>query len=386
MVKSLKERVAWRLRRYLMARPKAARSVTSEKVCVAGLLSSSSGLGAGARYCVQALEASGVPTSTVDLSAEFGHDDFDSPARADRSGPSGAGQVVIHINGPEFERACFLLNLWKGHGKKVIGYWAWELPTPPPGWEAALAYLHEVWTPSSFVADAIRPLTDKPVRVIPHFVPQVGTAGASANSDQIGSASFLIIADGRSSFARKNVAASIRAFQDGAKSAASRLFVKLRSARLYPQHLDEVRSLAAQDSRIVLVDRVLNAHQYGALLDEADVLLSLHRSEGFGFPMAECMARGKPVIATGWSGNMDFMDAQSAALVPYSLVPVNDPCGVYQAAAGAVWAEPDQDAAVKILAELEADPDLRAAIGRRARSRVSALGDPARWEEAVRRA
>lgn len=381
MVSSLKERVAWRLRHYLMARPKAARRAKSEEVCVAGLLSSSTGLGTGARYCIQALHASGVPTSIADLSAEFGHDDFNSAARLGPSGPSGAGQVLIHINGPEFERACFMLRLWKGHRKKVVGYWAWELPTPPPGWDAALDYLHEIWTPSTFVADAIRPMTAKPVRVVPHFVPR---AGAAQPRSEASATCFLVIADGRSSFTRKNVATSIRAFQDGARSASSRLIVKLQATRLYPSQLQEVTALTSGDSRIVLIDRVLNATEYDTLLNEADVLISLHRSEGFGIPMAEFMARGKPVVATGWSGNIDFMDAESAALVPYTLVPIDDPSGVYRGPFDAVWAEPDQEAAVRLVSELEANQALRAQIGLRAAARAATLSDPARWAEAVR--
>ena len=69
-------------------------------------------------------------------------------------------------------------------------------------------------------------------------------------------------------------------------------------------------------------------------------MLSLHRSEGFGLVPAEAMLLGRAVVATGWSGNMDFMDADSAALVGYRLVPARDPRGVFEAP-GADWAEPD---------------------------------------------
>jgi glycosyltransferase involved in cell wall biosynthesis len=97
----------------------------------------------------------------------------------------------------------------------------------------------------------------------------------------------------------------------------------------------------------------------------SDIVLSLHRSEGFGLVPAEAMLLGKPVIATGWSGNMDFMDATSAALVGYRLVPTEDPRQVYH---GASWAEPDQRDAVAHLRRLADDAAERRALGCRARA------------------
>ncbi len=100
-------------------------------------------------------------------------------------------------------------------------------------------------------------------------------------------------------------------------------------------------------------------------------MLSLHRAEGFGLVPAEAMLLGVPVVATGWSGNMDFMDADSAALVPYTLVPARDPRGVFEAE-GAEWAEPDIAAAAARLARLADDPAERAALGARGRATARA--------------
>jgi glycosyltransferase involved in cell wall biosynthesis len=97
-----------------------------------------------------------------------------------------------------------------------------------------------------------------------------------------------------------------------------------------------------------------------ALTAASDIVLSLHRSEGFGLVLAEAMLLGKPVIATGWSGNMTFMDAESAALVDYRLVPAQDPRQVY---AGASWAEPAQATAVAHLRRLADDAGERARLG-----------------------
>ena len=77
---------------------------------------------------------------------------------------------------------------------------------------------------------------------------------------------------------------------------------------------------------------------------------------------AEAMLLGRPVIATGWSGNTEFMDERSAALERFRLVAVADPRGVY-AAPGAVWAEPEVTHATEWLRRLAEDAPARAALG-----------------------
>jgi glycosyltransferase involved in cell wall biosynthesis len=119
------------------------------------------------------------------------------------------------------------------------------------------------------------------------------------------------------------------------------------------------------------------------LTASADIVLSLHRSEGFGLVPAEAMLLGKPVIATGWSGNMDFMDTTCAVPIGYRLVPAHDPRGVYDVP-GAEWAEADPDEAVAQLRRLADDPALRAAIGVRARAAALARLTTAPLAEALR--
>ena len=50
--------------------------------------------------------------------------------------------------------------------------------------------------------------------------------------------------------------------------------------------------------------------------------VSLHRAEGFGLTLAQAMSLGKPVVATGYSANTEFMSEENGYLVPYRLVPV----------------------------------------------------------------
>ena len=84
---------------------------------------------------------------------------------------------------------------------------------------------------------------------------------------------------------------------------------------------------------------------------EGDVYLSLHRSEGFGLPLAEALCGGMPVVATGWSGNIDFMDAANSYPLEYALIDVHDAQGKYPGDLGQ-WAEASIEHAAAILADL----------------------------------
>jgi glycosyltransferase involved in cell wall biosynthesis len=114
----------------------------------------------------------------------------------------------------------------------------------------------------------------------------------------------------------------------------------------------------------------------------ADIILSLHRSEGFGLTPAQGMAAGKAVVATGWSGNLDYMSRDDAALVDYKLIPVEDPQGFYT---DGCWADPDLDQAAAKLTVLIDDAHARKALGQRAQAHVAEVLDPVRLGRQARR-
>lgn len=107
------------------------------------------------------------------------------------------------------------------------------------------------------------------------------------------------------------------------------------------------------------------------MIAAADVLISMHRAEGFGLGLAEAMMSNVPVVATGWSGNLTFCDAESTALVSYELVPVSDPSGHYNIE-GAVWAEPDIKGASDALKCLRDDPTHARDLAARGKDKVIA--------------
>jgi hypothetical protein len=113
-----------------------------------------------------------------------------------------------------------------------------------------------------------------------------------------------------------------------------------------------------------------------------DVYLSLHRAEGVGLTLAEAMAHGKPVVATGWSGNMQFMDPANSYPVEFRLVTLPVAVGPYPA--GSVWAEPDVGHAAAVLDYLYCHPGEARSRGERARASIETGFSPAAVGAVVR--
>ena len=140
-----------------------------------------------------------------------------------------------------------------------------------------------------------------------------------------------------------------------------------------PDQIEALRAEIGAADDVFLMTEWLAGGQMRRLMASADIVLSLHRSEGFGLLPAQAMAAGKAVVATGWSANLDFMTADNSMLVAYVLVPVQDPQGLY---AGGRWAEPDVDDAAAKLKALIADAGLRQRLGDRAAKDSRAQLDP----------
>jgi hypothetical protein len=131
---------------------------------------------------------------------------------------------------------------------------------------------------------------------------------------------------------------------------------------------------------IVLLDQVLDRSALQRLLDRCDAYVCLHRSEGFGFPMYEAMAAGKPVIATDYSGNIDFMAAHNSCPVDFTLVGIEREQGPYRK--GTPWAQADVEQAAACMRRLVAERDGK--LGTAARADVQRYLSEARIGTLIR--
>lgn len=333
---------------------------------VVGDFGGSYGIAASARLAARAFEALGAPVEQVDVSG----------AKLDWIGASEAarapGPWIFHINAPELLAALAFLGPRNVLGPRY-GYWAWELPKAPKSWLKDAAMLDEVWAPSDYTAGSFIGAA-APVRTVPHplFMEDYRSVEPAQREE-----GFLAVTlfDFKSSAARKNPDGMISAFAKAFPGdPTARLVIKTQNADAFPELFDRLR--ASAPANVEIVDAVWPYSRVKSLIASADVLLSLHRAEGFGLTMAEAMALGTPVIGTGWSGNTDFMDASCAMLVPYAPTPVDDQQGIYR---GQNWADPDLDAAAEALRRLRADPALAGKLAAAGQRRVAERLSPQAW-------
>lgn len=366
----------------LAPQPARGSPPVTDGLVVAGEFSRASGLGEGARLMHRALQALDVPSYPLDVSTLLSRRTPGETVAAPAEGSpvawrttTGAG-VVLHVNPPVLPWVLLKQKRRWLRGRRVIGYWSWDLETLPATWRPGARLVHEVWVPSHFVAQAIERLIPGRVRVVPHALavspPVCAPLERAAFGLPEGTIIVLVSFNLASSFARKNPLAAVNAFRAAFGDRPDRLLLmKVGNAEREPDDFAKITSALADQPNARIMTEMLPPGDNYALMRASDVVLNLHRSEGFGLVPAEAMLLGKPVIATGWSGNLDFMDPECAALVPYRLVPARDPRGVFEAP-GAVWAEADVGAAARRLVALADNAEARAALGARAKLAATA--------------
>lgn len=327
---------------------------------VVGTFNAASGLGQSARLHYTAL-ATRWPTYGIDLTAAM-MQPSDQPFDYVDGSNLNFGTLIVHINAPLLPMALALLGHARVAGKRIIGYWAWELPEMPRDWRHGLGSVDEIWVPSTFTHDALRPNTGLPIHIMPHPLPL-----PARKPPHDGPFTVLTIFDVASSFERKNPLAAIRAFRQAfGDDPTTRLIVKYTHGSAYPPGVALLAEACRGATNIVLDGATVPAARIDELFDSSDVLLSLHRSEGFGLTIAEAMLKGMPVIATNWSGNVDFMDSGCGERIMYWLTPASDPQGTYNFPA-MKWAEANVPNAVSSLRFLRDHPQICGLLGERAR-------------------
>src|SRR5688572_2200374 len=340
-----------------------------------GYLNAESGMGEAARCSVRALARIGVPFAlnnvrgpqrTTDASFTDFTNDHPHPFN------------LVHLNADNMD--AFARDRGPGYFKDryTIGYWFWELEQFRPDWLPAFQLVDEVWVASEFSRAAIGANAPVPVVHVPLGLetPVPGPFGRAHFGLPAHPFIFLYTFDVSSQIERKNPIGAIRAFrQAGFDHDEAVLLLKFTNG-----HTDRaaVRRLAeaAAGLNVTLLDVVLSRPEVSALMHCTDACFSLHRAEGFGMTIAEQMLLGRPAIATGYSGNMDFMTPDVARLITAPPVHLTRDCGPYLR--GYVWADPDIAEAAKAMVDLVRTPGLAADLGARGRAHVQRVLDPAR--------
>lgn len=351
-----------------------------------GLLTSSAGLGRAARLLTDELRRLDYQVRCRDVTLCF-RSESDIPYAGSatfesRNQIGNSGVAIVVLPPPQFLAALAFVGSGLIRNRYVIAYWVWELAKMPDSWKASLPYVDEVWVPSRFVALAVASLTQKPVRIVPYPIRDVGDltpmhrANFGIRDDSV---VVVFMYDPNSTIERKNPMAVIEAFKLATdRSDRCELVIKINHTARTAHEAEKLRAIAGDDSRIHIISGVLEQAEVFGLIQLSDIVISLHRSEGFGLLLVEAMLLGKPVIATGWSGNTDFMNDENSILVDFDLIPVGGSRHVYNIA-DAMWADPNVAVAAARLRELIHDEARRRDLGRRGQQAIREWIQPAAW-------
>jgi glycosyltransferase involved in cell wall biosynthesis len=338
---------------------------------------------------VQALGAADVPVRTVsvplhhlelpvELTAEYGRHAFE-----DRVHEGAHGFEIVAVNADELPDFVERLGENYFEGPR-IGIWGWETTSIPPRWQRAFALVEEIWVYSRFMAENIGAVAPVPVLAFPPPVQRPAVPAVPTRLEVPEGFLFLFVFDYLSTVQRKNPVGLIEAFRLAFEPGEGpRLLIKTINAPLRPLAEEQVLWAAHGREDIHVIDRSLSGAELDGLMAACDCYASLHRAEGFGLTMAEAMAIGKPVIATGYSGNVDFMTTENSYLVDYKMGRVGPDCEIYPPEGE--WAEPSVEHAAQLMREVHDHRAAAAARGALAAEEIARTLSPEVTGAAMRR-
>lgn len=343
---------------------------------VIGYLKAELGVGEGGRLVARAIREARIPCVTVSISGTPSRQEH--PHRTDTVAVYDCDTNVVAVNADRLSELRAEIGEVAFRGRYTIGQWAWELEEFPARWARAFDLVDEVWANSEFARAAISSATEKkvfscpPAIVAPQVPANVGRRELGLPEDRF---VYLFALDLFSVLERKNPLGLIDAFTKAfpkQHSADPILVVKVINGDQRVGDLERIKlAVSALDrSDVLIIDRYMSAQEQAALMSTAQCYASLHRSEGFGLTLAESMALGKPVIATGYSGNLDFMSGDTAFLVRWDEGVVPGGCEPYEQ--GARWAEPDLDHAAHLMRFVFENPSEALRVGEQGKQYVRA--------------
>jgi len=350
----------------------------SPGVNIVGFAKGELGIGEDSRMAAASLERAGVPFAVVNV----------------RTGPN-TRQEDAALDAHLCEQAPYAVNLfcltgldtarvWLERGPELfdghlnIGYWPWELPEWPAVWSDAYGLVDEIWVSSRYTQQAFRKNSPVPVVLMPMAVSvdRLRPLPRSAFGLPEQAFLFLYVFDFNSYLARKNPWAALRAFRAAFPLGREpvRLVLKVMNHMPDDPRWQAFSAEASRDRRILLISGTMDRGDVLGLFAACDAYVSPHRSEGFGRTLAEAMLLGKPVAATGYSGNADFLTVETGYPVGGRLVPVER--GEYPFGDGMTWAEPDVDQLARSMRDMVENPGRARLLAENGRRLIAGRHNP----------
>lgn len=277
---------------------------------------------------------------------------------------------IFHITPCQLEVAFSSLGEEAWHGHYNVAYWLWEMEEFPDEWVYYFNLFDEIWTPSEFISNAVKAKTDKPVRTLPYYLltpveHSIGRKYFNLPKDKF---LFLMMYDAGSVSERKNPIGVIEAYKKAFPVENPNVGLVLKMKKCDPKEESNIRQRLLGYSNVYFITDSYPKSYVNSLIQSTDVLVSLHRAEGFGLPLAEAMKLGKPVVGTGYSANTEFMNKEVSCIVDYQLINLKHDFFPYKKTDR--WAEPDLNQAAGYMIRLYEDEAFRVSIAERGKEYV----------------
>jgi glycosyltransferase involved in cell wall biosynthesis len=315
------------------------------------------GLSQGARLIVSAIDHSRIPFVCHNLKVGISARQNEKFDKSSLSNNPLFNVNLILVNIGQMDYLYTLYNPKSWINRYNIGYWLWELEELPSAWNRHIDFVDELWVPSKFIYEIFRKKTTKHIEIIPY--PIEIEINIKLNRDYFGlpnhSILFLVMFDSLSTIERKNPLSAIKAYLEAFRNDEKvGLVIKVNHPNL--NDIAVIQNLIEGRSDVIIIKGEFDIVKTHTLINLCDVFISLHRSEGFGLVIAEAMYLGKIVIATNWSGNVDFMNDENSIPIPYKLVEILDNHNMYTK--GNFWANPCIETTIQHLKNIYANQEI----------------------------
>jgi len=326
--------------------------LTAPGINVAGYLTSESGVAEGARGYVKALQHLNynVALNNFEVAASRKEDKTFTTFATNNPHPIN----LVCVNADQLPAFIQQFGADYFKDKYNIAVWWWETPEFPEEWWEHFNHFDEIWVGSSYIQRTLANVAPVPIVVVqPVVEPKAFSVDRKKFELPEDEFLFLCVFDFLSSFERKNPLATIEAFKKAfSPEEPVRLVLKCINGERNPKLLAELQE-RSNGLRVTVLDRYLSPDDNQLLSNSCDAYVSLHRAEGLGFPIAEAMLNKKPVVITGWSGNMDFNSIANSYLVSYELIANQIQVGPYKIAD--TWANPSPEHAAQQMRSVYTD-------------------------------
>ena len=328
----------------------------SKGVNVFGFINGEFGLGASCRSLIKKLEEDKIPFSLIELETPAEKGNY---YECQEEGPFPINLIFCNPDrNPFVEKGLEMFN-----GKINVGIWFWELEDIPPFFKEFSVFYDEIWVNSKFCLESFKKdLVNKNVHLVEYKENFIEKRDKDLCKEKIGinkeSKLFLFCFDSRSDYQRKNPEGVIKSFKMAFPDSENVNLI-IKSKNLTGTELNKINGLIYNDPRIKLMNYPMDNEKMEILMNSCDVYVSLHRSEGFGITIFDSIILEKPVICTGWSGNMDFCDPRGVDLISYDFIGIHPESRYkrFNLPRHTTWADPNLEEASQKMKECYNDLD-----------------------------